>query len=84
MPRRVKRPADDEALVREWQNEHSFIELIVTTVPSEDKFLVGAYRVADRVLHGSRAETLGIGMHRSLLSAMLQAIDEVERSGAAG
>ena len=80
MPRRAKRPADDEALVREWQNAHSFIELIVTTVPSEDKFLVGAYRMGERDLRGSRAEPLGVGMHKSLLAAMLQAIDEVERS----
>lgn len=81
MPRRAKRPADDETLVGEWLGEHPSVELNVTYLSIERQWLVAAYLVGSRQIHGWGAEHLAVSQHKSLIAAMLATINELENSG---
>lgn len=81
MPRRAKRPVDDEALVAEWLGEHPSVELQVTYLSIDRQWLVAAYLVGSRQIHGFAADYMAVHQHASLIAAMLATVNELEQSG---
>jgi hypothetical protein len=67
-----KPPPGDETLAREWLADRPWLELVVSTIPSEGKWLVAVYRRHDAMV--------GAAAHSSLSAAIIAAIDEAERA----